>query len=329
MIFMWKTFESSAQGRSHIKENIPCQDKTYSLTVGDVTTIALADGAGSARLSHYGAECAVKAIAEELCNKFDSYWEEKDASVAKFRFYHEILRKLRKRAEELSCDLKDLASTLLAVSVKGDRFLIFHVGDGVIGYKDSGILKVASAPNNGEFSNTTIFTTSSQAESQTRLIKATSDTIDGFILMSDGPEACLYDHKNKSLAKGLSYMLSDAANVPENIVEANINETMQETIVKRTFDDCSIVLMTKLAEHESVESDVQAQEQDNNGIHEDVETQEDVRPQEDTVPNEDEISQSVNKSPSENISHRRNYLLGLVFLAIIIYLVILLVHGTE
>lgn len=326
---MWKTFESSVQGRSHVKENIPCQDKTYSLTIGDVTTIALADGAGSAKLSHYGAECAARTIAEELCNKFDSYWDESDASVAKLRFYQEILGNLNKKKEELSCDLKDLASTLLAVAVKGNRFLIFHIGDGVIGYKDSNVLKVASAPNNGEFCNTTIFTTSPQAESQTRLIKATSDTIDGFILMSDGPEACLYDHKSKALAKGLFNMLSDAANEPEDIVEANINETMHETIVKRTFDDCSIVLMTKQAEHESVESDVQAQEQDNSGIHEDVESQEDVRPQEDTVPNEDEISQSVNKSPSENISHRRNYLLGLVFLAIIIYLVILLVHGTE
>lgn len=320
---MWKTFESSAQGRSHIKENTPCQDKTYALTVGDVTTIALADGAGSAKLSHYGAECAVRTIAKELCNKFDSYWDEKDASVAKFRFYQEILRNLRKKAEELSCELKDLASTLLAVSVKDDRFLIFHIGDGVIGYKCSDILKVASAPNNGEFSNTTIFTTSSQAESQTRLIKASSDTIDGFILMSDGPEACLYDHKNKSLAKGLSYMLSDAAKEPEDIVNANIQETMQKTIVKRTFDDCSIVLMTKQAEHESVEGDVQAQEQNNSGLHENV------APQEDTAPNEDEISQSINKSPSEHISHRRNYLLGLVFLAIIIYLVILMIHGSE
>ena len=322
MIIMWKTFESSAQGRSHIKENIPCQDKTYSLTVGDVTTIALADGAGSARLSHYGAECAVKTIAEELCNKFDSYWEEKDASVAKFRFYQVILRMLREKAEEISCDLNDLASTLLAVSVKDDHFLIFHVGDGVIGYRDSNVLKVASAPNNGEFSNTTIFTTSSQAESQTRLIKATSDNIDGFILMSDGPEACLYDYKKKRLANGLSCMLSDAANKSEDIVKANINETMQETIVKRTFDDCSIVLMARV-EHESEESDVQAQEQDNSGLHENV------APQEGTDPNEDEISQSRNKSPSEHISHRRNYLLGLVFLVIIIYLLILMIHGSE
>ncbi len=314
---MWKVFESSAQGRSHVKENIPCQDKTSSLTIGDVTTIALADGAGSAKLSHYGAECAARTIAKELCVKFDSYWNEKDVSVAKFRFYQEILGNLRKKAEELSCDLKDLASTLLAVSVKGNRFLIFHVGDGVIGYKDSKGLKVTSAPNNGEFCNTTVFTTSPQAESQTRLIKATSDSIDGFILMSDGPEACLYDHKNKILAKGLSDMLSDAATEPKDIVEANINETMQETIVKRTFDDCSIILMVKQTKLESGEYGIKAQEESERGAQMGSEQQ--------SISNENKCSRNV----SERTIRKRYYLLGMFFLVLIILLIKFLTHGTE
>lgn len=320
---MWKIFESSAQGRSHVKEDIPCQDKTYSLTVGDVTTIALADGAGSARLSHYGAECSVKTIAEELCNKFDSYWDENDASVAKFRFYQEILSSLRKKAEELSCELKDLASTLLAVSVKGNRFLIFHIGDGVIGYKDNNILKVASAPNNGEFCNTTIFTTSPQAESQTKLIKATSNTIDGFILMSDGPEACLYDHKNRALAKGLVAMLEDSAKEPEDTVKANIDETMQETIVNRTYDDCSIVLMAKQAEPKREENKIEAQEK------KDSDHQKEVKPQVETNSNKNEESENTSEEVGEGATHKRNYLLGILFLVVIIFLIILLIHGAE
>lgn len=320
---MWKTFESSAQGRSHVKEDIPCQDKTYSLTVGDVTTIALADGAGSAKLSHYGAKCSVKTIAEELCNKFDSYWNENDASVAKFRFYQEILSSLRNKAEELSCELKDLASTLLAVSVKGNRFLIFHIGDGVIGYKDNNILKVASAPNNGEFCNTTIFTTSPQAESQTKLIKATSNTIDGFILMSDGSEACLYDHKNRALAKGLVAMLEDAAKEPEGTVKANIDETMQETIVNRTYDDCSIILMAKQVEPKREENKIEAQE------NKDSDHQKEVKTQVETNSNKNEESENTSEEVGEGATHKRNYLLGILFLVVIIFLIILLINGTE
>lgn len=318
---MWKTYDISAQGRSHIKENIPCQDKTYSLTVGEVTTIALADGAGSAKLSHYGAECAVRTIAQELCNKFESYWDEKDASTAKFRFYQIILSNLMEKAKELSCDIKDLASTLLAVSVKGNRFLIFHIGDGVIGYKDSNILKVASSPNNGEFSNTTFFTTSPQAESQTKVIKATSETIDGFILMSDGPEACLYDNKNKSLAKGLLNMFSDAASEPEETVKANINETMQETIVKKTFDDCSIILMAKQKDTQIEGTNIKNEQQNNTETHKVIGTQANV------VKSEEKESKHTIEKTNKEENHKRNYLLEIFFLAIIIFLIIFLIYG--
>lgn len=320
---MWNTFESSAQGRSHIKENVPCQDKTYCLTVDDVTTIALADGAGSARLSHFGAECAVRTISEELCNNFESYWHENKASVAKFRFLQVIQSHLKKKAEELSCTLKDLGSTLLAVSVKGNRFIIFHLGDGVIGYRESNTLKVASAPNNGEFSNTTFFTTSSQAESQTKLIKATSETIDGFILMSDGPEACLYDNKNKSLAKGLLNMFSDAASQAKETVKANINETMQETIVKKTFDDCSIILMAKQKDAQVEGTNIKNEQQNNTEPHKVIEAQVNVVKAE-----EKESRNTIGKTSMEE-NHKRNYLLEIFFLAIIIFLIIFLIYGTE
>ena len=59
---MWNVIQCAAQGRSHIKSDIPCQDKTYSAFDNDTQVIALADGAGSAKLSHYGAETVTKFI---------------------------------------------------------------------------------------------------------------------------------------------------------------------------------------------------------------------------------------------------------------------------
>lgn len=41
---------------------------------------------------------------------------------------------LEKLAQELDCLVKDLASTLLVVAVKNGKYLILHIGDGVIGY---------------------------------------------------------------------------------------------------------------------------------------------------------------------------------------------------
>ena len=71
---MWNTIQCAVQGKSHIKTGVPCQDKTYSLFLNGVKVIALADGAGSAKLSHYGAESSTKFICQELAENFDSYF---------------------------------------------------------------------------------------------------------------------------------------------------------------------------------------------------------------------------------------------------------------
>ena len=54
----------------------------------------------------------------------------------------------------------DLASTLLFVAIKDNKFIMAHIGDGIIGYLKQDELKIATHPMNGEFINTTVFTTS-------------------------------------------------------------------------------------------------------------------------------------------------------------------------
>lgn len=245
---MWNLLDSTRQGRSHVKQGTPCQDKTYCQSYDDTYVITLADGAGSARLSHYGAECVTKCIADELGSHFESYWDEIEARIAKERLFHEISESLQQIAEQQDCQLKDLASTLLAVAVKDERYIILHLGDGVIGYCKEGVLKVASAPNNGEFANTTVFTTSSDACSQMKVFRGPLNGINGFVLMSDGPEACLYDKKNNELANGLLQILEDASGEDLKEVTEGIEEAMDTVITKHTLDDCSLAFMVKRQE---------------------------------------------------------------------------------
>lgn len=93
-----------------------------------------------------------------------------------------------------------MASTLLLVAIKDDKFIIAHIGDGVIGYLKNNEMKIASQPENGEFVNTTVFTTSKDAIMTMKLIKGFLGTIQGFVLMSDGPEARLYSKQENKLA---------------------------------------------------------------------------------------------------------------------------------
>lgn len=65
-----------------------------------------------------------------------------------------IHSQLRELAEDMECEMRDLASTLLFTAVRNGNYILCHIGDGVLGYLKDGELKVASKPENGEFANT-------------------------------------------------------------------------------------------------------------------------------------------------------------------------------
>ena len=241
---MWTLVESSVQGRGHLSDGSPCQDKTFKLSRDGVSTIALADGAGSAKLSQFGAECAVRCVSELLAASFEAFFSEEDGLVVKQSILQTVRLELLKLTGSLGCSDRDLASTLLAVAVKGSRYIIVHIGDGVIGYMRHGEVKVASYPENGEFVNTTIFTTSQEALSTMTLLKGELNGINGFVLMSDGTETSLYHKQTKTLAPVLARILELAGITPTDIIERRLTDSLASVIRMNTTDDCSIAMMT-------------------------------------------------------------------------------------
>ena len=62
--------------------------------------------------------------------------------------------------------------TLLFVSIKNNKYIAGHIGDGIIGIIDEkGDAIVLSEPENGEFANTTYFTTSENYKYHLRLYR--------------------------------------------------------------------------------------------------------------------------------------------------------------
>lgn len=242
---MWNVIQCAIQGRGHIKSNTPCQDKTYSIIIGNVRVIALADGAGSERLSQYGAETVTKFICSELSEKFDIYFADKDGAAVKQKLIKGLLKSLNETAKQLDCEMKELASTLLFVAVKNEQFIIAHIGDGVIGYLKENELKIASQPENGEFANTTVFTTSKDAIMTMKLIKGSLGEIQGFVLMSDGTEASLYNKKERKLADVLKKIMQMSTIVPADKIEEQLKQSFENVIINATTDDCSIAMLVK------------------------------------------------------------------------------------
>ncbi len=238
---MWNIVQCAVQGKGHIKTDIPCQDKTFSLRSNDVEIIALADGAGSASLSHFGAELVTKKICEFLSQKFELFFYNSDGATVKREIIDYLISELENLSRILNCTLKELNSTLLAVAIHDGKYIIIHVGDGVIGYTRNDELKIATYPNNGEFVNTTVFLTSKEAIQTMSLMKGELNDIDGFALMSDGTETKFYDKKERCLAPALKKLMNLSRVMKIDCLQKEIEKFFNLVLRESTSDDCSLI----------------------------------------------------------------------------------------
>ncbi len=265
----WKIASSYIIGQGHISKNIPCQDRTFKLvdikflkreikrktyknksskkitrntldSKNSFYGLSLADGAGSCKYSDIGAELITKKILEYIKVNFNNLIRDEHIGLSLTGF---IERELKKKVNS-QMSFKDLSSTLLFVAIKSNKFIIGHIGDGVIGMLDNeNNIKTISKPDNGEFSNSTFFTTSIKHQERLRILKGTIKSSVGFILMSDGTEESLYDKKNECLSDINKTIVNWLDNNDEKGVEKALYRNLEQVISKKTNDDCSIGIM--------------------------------------------------------------------------------------
>ena len=240
---IWLGASASAQGRSHIKVDVPCQDSTCTESYEGCTVVALSDGAGSKQYSYLGSRQLVKAICDLLTKDFDILFGQKVDEIKK-KVYSHLMSAMTTEAQKNNISISELSSTLLAIAIKYDRILSFHIGDGCIGFLNaSGSMELFSEPFNGEYPNSTIFFTSPNGLDQFRCYKGHVSGIEGFILMSDGSADSLYLKKDKSFANACSKMINMLTNTEldsKELLTSSLN-----LIRNRTFDDCSVALLKK------------------------------------------------------------------------------------
>lgn len=242
---MWKTVCCEVQGIGHKRARLPCQDRTHALSLAGTDIIVLADGAGSAKFSHYGAERVVQCVANYVAEHFQDCFDCADGREVARRILGLVAEELRQEALKHGCETRDLASTLLLAAVHGERFILAHVGDGVIGYLDGTSLKVASTPENGEFANETTFVTSANAERAMRLYKGTLREKCAFVLMSDGTEQSLFHKRTKTLAPVIVKLMHRVCLVKRDVLQKQMEEALSSVIAKNTQDDCSLAILAR------------------------------------------------------------------------------------
>ncbi len=248
---MWITNKVAVQGRGHISENIPCQDKVFTINEPHISIIALADGAGSQRLSHIGAETVCRTTAEFFkahCGEFTA----DNIDKLKTELYRTLITNLEIKSLENDCSsIKELASTLLCLAVYKGNVITVHIGDGIMVERSNGILNILSDADNGEYSNQTTFVTSGSAMAHLRMnvLNLNSDT-DAFFIMSDGSMDSLYNTMKKQPSAALNTFADMGMKYPQDYIDDELRKFFEDSIRKRTLDDCSLCALIRKQEHD-------------------------------------------------------------------------------
>jgi hypothetical protein len=245
---VFREFHYQARGHGHLRDGTPVQDRTKYLSRNGIQVLCLADGAGSASHSQFGAQAVVDEGCAVLTERFAEFVASDDGARVKLELLQRLAAKVTSVAERHSIEPRDVASTFLCVAASGDQFLGAHVGDGVVGFLKNGDLRVISGPDNDEFVNQTTFVTSSRAAESMRLFRGSLDGIAGFILMSDGTGESLFDSRTGQLAGACSKLITAVGAAPaqqgkNSDYKKRLRRLVDVTIRNATKDDCSIGIL--------------------------------------------------------------------------------------
>jgi len=125
---------AAVAGRNKEDRRGACQDAVYGKSLSGVSCIALADGAGSRRLSGTGARRTVKVVVDYVLANFDTLFEKVsrgDERDAASRIVNLIVTELSSDRFARRGSLEDYACTLIFAAAAGDRVLLGHLGDGI------------------------------------------------------------------------------------------------------------------------------------------------------------------------------------------------------
>lgn len=252
---MWKAIGQSVIGTSHLATNKSCEDAiTYKIvsTVNDETTLicCVSDGAGSASYAQEASAIATKKAVELL---EECIVAEKDVDNSTILSVAEnIYDTLSNLAEERGVELNEFSCTFLGCILLTEKAVFFQIGDGAI-IRDDGNNGYAAIwwPQNGEYSNTTVFLIDDINFSNLK-IATVNERIDEVAIITDGLQHLTLNNETSSVHgpffSDLFKWLRMATKPEEiDILNNKLKEFLSSQMINsRTDDDKTLFLATKL-----------------------------------------------------------------------------------
>ena len=243
-----KSVSVSATGRSHLTEQIPCQDAAAASNKNGVHGICVCDGAGSASHSDIGANEVANLLLDIGTESFEFLYSTTDDTVVN-ALLSSILERLGEVADQEKIDLGKLACTVVftfaTIRKKNVHFVSGNLGDGIVIMREGRDMKVVLGAENHEFANVTWFVTSKDAAEHFRICRGIVpvDHIPGWILSTDGAASLLYSRRSNKFAPATFNLLEDLRTEKKNRRETLVRDFLQNCVVPATFDDCSLSML--------------------------------------------------------------------------------------
>ena len=233
-----------AQGKSHIKNNTPCQDYCNYFSGEDFSIIALSDGAGSCKFSQIGSKILVDSIIEFLKNNYETIMDKNEDEIKSLIISY-LSKKIEQTALEKKIEEKQLSATLLFVLSYKNRAMYGHIGDGVIACDLKNELIVLDRGENGEFKNETVFFRKNIKKDYLKLRVIPNKDILSFFCFSDGLEPVLISFKEDILSPKLQTYSSWIYKYESKTYEEEITDDLNY-IASSNYaidDDLSLIIM--------------------------------------------------------------------------------------
>lgn len=218
----WNGFAVSIIGNDHVRREQPLQDASATV-LSPRPAAVVCDGAGSAPLSHDGANAAVRAFRIAIATLEPLLAECLDSDRTPWGFAKDlwhyvagwICRALVAARDEAartgSGNPSDYVFTFAAAIVGKLRTGFIQVGDGAIAVRTrTGACDLVFKPEKGRYANVTTFLDAKTVEEDTFLTRVLpTPEIVGIMVMCDGTEVCMIDLASNKPAPIVGQMLED------------------------------------------------------------------------------------------------------------------------
>lgn len=239
---VYKISQAACTGEAHRAGGKPGQDMVSCIRGGQVSCVALADGAGSKLYSGIGAEIATVAVSRLMCDRFDEFWPMEDGLLAGL-----VVDACAAKMAVTTLPLDEMSSTLLFFAAHRDgRYLAGHIGDGVMVRVDwpEGEPVLFSPPENGRYINETFFVTMPCAEEHLRVYRGRLEGEGAVVLMSDGAGESLYQRQQRLPAPACATFARWLRDGEEEVISTALKKNLEQVLSQNCADDLSLSIMT-------------------------------------------------------------------------------------